>query len=188
MLAPVAAARATRNHVADAVRRAQAPPQDAVATGGPGAQVDWAPADKHGFGTSTTLTSMVWFTLEGGELTEVYFPRLDTPSLRDLQFVVTDGRSFAEAERDSTVQQTVQTDPRSLSYTQVNTDRRRRWRPIKSYVTDPRRATLLRACTTPACAPAIVCSPETDRWAAPSSPPPPSRSRRAGTRPRAAIR
>jgi glucoamylase len=42
----------------------------------------------------------VWFTLEGGELSEVYYPRLDTPSFRDLQFVVSDGHSFAEQERD----------------------------------------------------------------------------------------
>src|ERR1700742_5114273 len=59
-----------------------------VAPGAPGAKADWAPADKHGFGTSKTLASKVWFTLEGGELSEVYYPTLDTPSFRDLQFAV----------------------------------------------------------------------------------------------------
>jgi glucoamylase len=114
-----------------------------LAPGAPGAKPDWTPADKHGFGTSTTLASKVWFTLEGGELTEVYFPRLDTPSFRDLQFVVTDGRSFAAAERDATIQRTVQADPGSLAYTQINTDRARRWRLTKTYVTDPRRSTVV---------------------------------------------
>jgi glucoamylase len=114
-----------------------------VAPGAPGAKVDWAPADKHGFGTSTTLASKVWFTLEGGELTEVYYPRADTPSFRDLQFVVTDGHSFVEPERDSTVQRTVQTDPRSLTYQQVNTDQRHRWRLTKTYVSDPGRSTVM---------------------------------------------
>jgi hypothetical protein len=33
---------------------------------------NWLPADKQGFGTSRTLASKVWFTLEGGELSEVY--------------------------------------------------------------------------------------------------------------------
>src|SRR5581483_8120044 len=52
---------------------------------------DWLPADKQGFGTAASRASKVWFTLEGGELSEVYYPRLDTPSFRDLQFVVSDG-------------------------------------------------------------------------------------------------
>ncbi|MGI8571324.1 MAG: glucoamylase, partial [Solirubrobacteraceae bacterium] len=87
-----------------------------VAPGAPGAKPDFTPADKHGFGTSTAPASKVWFTLEGGELTEIYYPRLDTPSFRDLQFVVTDGHSFVETERDSTSQGTVLVDPRSLTY------------------------------------------------------------------------
>jgi glucoamylase len=114
-----------------------------VAPGAPGAKVDWAPADKHGFGTSRTTASPTWFTLEGGELTEVYYPRLDTPSFRDLQFVVTDGHSFVAPERGSTVQRTSQTDSRSLSYEQVNTDPAHRWRLTKHYVTDPARSTVL---------------------------------------------
>jgi glucoamylase len=113
-----------------------------VAPGAPGATADWAPADKHGFGTSKTLASKVWFTLESGELTEVYYPRLDTPSYRDLQFVVTDGHSFAEREQDSTVQRTTLLDPRSLTYRQVNTDKQHRWRLTKTYVSDPSRSTV----------------------------------------------
>jgi glucoamylase len=113
-----------------------------VAPGAPGAKADWAPADKHGFGTSRTRGSKVWFTLESGELTETYYPRLDTPSYRDLQFVVTDGHSFAEREQDSTVQRTTLLDPRSLTYRQVNTDKRHRWRLTKTYVSDARRATV----------------------------------------------
>ena len=113
-----------------------------VAPGAPGATADWAPADKHGFGTSKTLASKVWFTLESGELTEVYYPRLDTPSYRDLQFVVADGHSFAEREQDSNVQRTTLLDPRSLTYRQVNTDKQHRWRLTKTYVTDPGRSTV----------------------------------------------
>jgi glucoamylase len=57
---------------------------------------DWLPADKQGFGTSRTWASKVWFTLEGGELSEVYYPKLDTPSFRDLQFSV-DGAAQRDA-------------------------------------------------------------------------------------------
>jgi glucoamylase len=113
-----------------------------VAPGAPGTPADFAPADKHGFGTSRTLASKVWFTLENGELTEVYYPRLDTPSYRDLQFVVTDGHSFAEREQDSTVHRTALVDPGSLTYRQINTDKLHRWRLTKTYVTDPSRSTV----------------------------------------------
>jgi glucoamylase len=114
----------------------------AQAPGGPGAKADWAPADKHGFGTSRSRASNVWFTLEGGGLTEVYYPRLDTPSFRDLQFVVTDGHSFVERERDSSVQQTTRLAGGSFIYRQVNTDRHGRWRLTKTYVSDPARPTV----------------------------------------------
>lgn len=113
-----------------------------TAPGGPGAKPTWAPADKRGFGTSTTSAREVWFTLESGELTAVYYPRIDMPSYRDLQFAVTDGRSFVEQERDSTVQQPVRVDPRSLTDRQIDTDRRHRWRLTKTYVTDPVRSTV----------------------------------------------
>ena len=62
----------------------------AQAPGGPGANADWLPANKTGFGTSYTTASNVWFTLQDGRLSEVYYPRIDTPSVRNLDFVVTD--------------------------------------------------------------------------------------------------
>src|SRR5512133_2060822 len=62
-----------------------------AAPGAPGAVANWTPGDKEGFGTATASASTVWFTLADGELTEVYAPDLGTPSLRDLQFVVSDG-------------------------------------------------------------------------------------------------
>ncbi len=99
---------------------------------------NWLPADKQGFGTSRTLTSKVWFTLEGGGLSEVYYPRLDTPSFRDLQFAV-DG----VPESGASVHQVTLADPSSLTYRQVNTDTHDGWRLTKTYVTDPSRSTVL---------------------------------------------
>src|SRR3954451_23320003 len=64
-----------------------------TAPGAPGANAIWTPANKTGFGTSTTTTSKVWHTLQDGKLTEVYYPDLGTPSVRDLQFVVSDGKT-----------------------------------------------------------------------------------------------
>ncbi len=114
-----------------------------VAPGAPGARALWTAGNKDGFGTSTTLRSKAWFTLGGGELTEVYYPNLGTPAVRDLQFVVTDGKSWVERESEDTNHTLALTDPRSLSYQQVNTDPAGRFRITKTYTTDPSRPALL---------------------------------------------
>src|SRR3954462_2262755 len=106
------------------------------APGAPGKKPTWAPADKHGFGTSTTRASRVWFTLRAADLSEVYYPTLGTPSVRGLEFAVS-GRSFVERESRSATTSVTQSDPESLTYTQVTTSRRGRWRLTKTYVTDP---------------------------------------------------
>jgi glucoamylase len=125
-----------------------------VAPGGPGGKADWLPAKKTGFGTSYTTASKVWFTLEGGRLSEVYYPRIDTPSVRNLDFVITDGHSFAARAQDTSTSFTrfVSTDQgrreesddlTNLTYEIVNSDTVNRWRLTTTFVTDPSRATLL---------------------------------------------
>jgi glucoamylase len=123
-----------------------------AAPGAPGAKHTWAPADKHGFGTARQPGSPVWFTLRAGSLSEVYYPRVDTPSFRGLQFAITDGRTFLDRE-------TVDDDPRhieppgagvragvrpldgALAFRQVTGTRR--WRLTKTWLTDPAGATVL---------------------------------------------
>ena len=131
-----------------------------MAPGGPGGNADWLPSKKTGFGTSYTTASKLWFTLEGGRLSEVYYPLLDTPSARNIDFVVTDGQSFAIRAQDaSTSTRLVNLDhgrreehhawrkeednPNSLTYQIVNTDTANRWRLTTTFVTDPSRSTLL---------------------------------------------
>jgi glucoamylase len=114
-----------------------------TAPGAPGAKAWWTPADKDGFGTAASLDSKLWHTLEQGELTEVYYPDLGTPSIRDLQLVVTDGRTFADRERDATTHRVELVDDRSLTYRQIDTAKSGAYRIVKTYVTDPSRSTLL---------------------------------------------
>jgi glucoamylase len=114
----------------------------AGAPGAPGQASTWAPADKGGFGTSKTTRSKVWYTLENGDMSEVYYPDLGTPSVRDFQFVVSDGRTFAEKDSDSR-QKTELADPHALVYRQTNTAKSGRWRLTKTYVTDPDRSTVM---------------------------------------------
>jgi glucoamylase len=125
------------------VPAAQAGAASGVAPGAPGDRALWTPGDKDGFGTATTPSSTVWHTLGGGELTEVYYPNLGTPAIRDLQFVVTDGSTWVDREREDTRHALTLTDPRSLSYRQVNTDPQGRYRITKTYTTDPSRNALL---------------------------------------------
>jgi glucoamylase len=80
----------------------QAQAVSGTAPGAPGENAIWTPANKSGYGTATTTTSKVWHTLQDGKLTEVYYPDLGTPSVRDLQFIVSDGKTFAVRESDST--------------------------------------------------------------------------------------
>ena len=114
-----------------------------TAPGAPRAEAWWTPADKEGFGTAASLESKLWHTLEQGELTEVYYPDLGTPSIRDLQFVVTDGRTFADRERDATTHRVELVDDHSLTYRQIDTAKSGAYRIVKTYVSDPARTTLL---------------------------------------------
>lgn len=115
----------------------------AAAPGAPGEVANWTEGDKDGVGTATALESKAWLTLDDGELTEVYYPDLGTPSVRDLQFVVSDGRTFADREREDATHEVRQVDSRSLTYRQVNTAKSGRWRIVKTYVTDPERSAVL---------------------------------------------
>jgi glucoamylase len=115
----------------------------ADAPGAPGIASAWTTGAKQGLGTSTTAASKVWYTLGQGITDEVYYPQTDTPDVQDLQYVVTDGSSFADLERDATSHQVSLADPQSLTYQQVNTAGSGRYRITKTYVTDPARPALL---------------------------------------------
>jgi glucoamylase len=109
-----------------------------AAPGGPGAEAVFTPGDKQGFGTARAAASPVWFTVGGGRMTEVYYPDLSTPAVRDLQLVVTDGESFVERAQDVRVR----TEPAGdLAFRQVA--RGSGWTAVLTYVTDPNRATVL---------------------------------------------
>jgi GH15 family glucan-1,4-alpha-glucosidase len=45
------------------------------------------------------LPALVWFTFWNGIVTEVYYPTVDRPQLRDLQYLITDGKSFFHEEK-----------------------------------------------------------------------------------------
>jgi hypothetical protein len=59
------------------------------APGGPGIDPRWTHAAKVAVGTAYSTSSRVWYTLDAGCVTEVYYPTIDTPQIRDLQFLFT---------------------------------------------------------------------------------------------------
>jgi glucoamylase len=102
----------------------------------------WTEADKAGFGTARGRASKVWFTLQGGRVSEVFYPDLSTPSVRTLELTVTDG---GRTEKQSTDMTTVvsRPDERSLRFTQVSTDRDGHYRLTEELVTDPARSAVV---------------------------------------------
>jgi len=73
-----------------------------AAPGGPGMPPRWTRGAKEAVGTAYSTASRVWYTIAAGILTEVFYPTIDTPQIRDLQYLVTDGQTFFHDERRNT--------------------------------------------------------------------------------------
>src|SRR5262245_539848 len=110
--------------------------QGGEAPGAPGASANWTTGNKQGLGTSGPTGWKVWYTLSGGALSEVYYPRGDTAQARSLELAVTDGSTFVDRESEDTNQTARLVDKRALVYEQVNTAKSGRYRITKTYVTD----------------------------------------------------
>jgi len=117
--------------------------QSRPAPGAPGISPRWISSAKSGVGTAFDPISRVWFTLGYGILDEIYQPRLDRASTRDMGFIVTDGKSFFSEEKrdtDSTVSTLADGVP---AYHLVNTCKQGRFRIEKDVITDPLRNVVL---------------------------------------------
>src|SRR5579863_3235641 len=108
---PVPAVRVSMDAIADSTR---------VAPGGPGLPPRWTRGAKEAVGTAYSTASHVWYTVAAGILTEVFYTTIDTPQIRDLQFLITDGQPFFHDERRSTVSTIDCIDDASLGFNIVN--------------------------------------------------------------------
>ena len=112
------------------------------AGGGPGVEPRWTRSDKDGVGAAYSALSRVWFTVSKGILNEVYYPTVDRPQIRDLQYLITDGETFFHDERHlDNVHECLA--PYALGYRITNTDPQGRYRIIKEVVADPHRDCVL---------------------------------------------
>jgi len=113
-----------------------------MAFGGPGIEPRWTRSAKDAVGTAYSASSRVWFTLSRGILNEVYYPKLDQPQIRDLQFMVSDGETFFQDEQqlDSQIKCL---STHALGFCVTNSDPQGRYQLIKEIISDPHQPCVL---------------------------------------------
>lgn len=136
---------------------AAAAPPEGTAPHAPRRPSQWSSGIKQGFGTAyeaydpdgeysaqsaTAPISKVWFTLAQGVLTEVYWPTNDTPQVRDLQILATDGKELFE-ERTQAVSEVRWLQTGVPAYLVTNRDPKKRFTIEKTFYTDPDRDVVL---------------------------------------------
>jgi len=118
-------------------------PAQSIAFGAPGIEPRWTSSAKDGIGTAYHGASCVWFTLSHGIINETYFPHVDSPNTRDLQFLITDGETFCHEEKRDLEHKTEYPEQNALLYRLTNSDREARYRLVKEIIVDPHSSVLL---------------------------------------------
>ena len=113
------------------------------AFGAPGIPPRWTQGAKDAIGTAYSAGSTVWFTVSAGMLNEIYYPTIDRPQIRDLQYLVTDGESFFHDERRHLDSRLERFEGHALGVRIIKTDREGRYRIIKEVIADPHQSCIL---------------------------------------------
>src|SRR5713101_3467419 len=113
------------------------------AFGAPGIAPRWTQSAKDAIGTAYSAGSTVWFTVSAGILNEVYYPTIDRPQIRDLQYLVTDGESFFHDERRHLETRLEPLANNALGVRITNADREGRYRIVKEVIGDPHQPCIL---------------------------------------------
>ena len=114
-----------------------------LAFGAPGIEPRWTSSSKEGVGTAWSDASRVWFTLSHGILNEVYYPTVDRPQIRDLEFLVTDGETFFHEEKRDLASDIETLEHGALGYRVTSRDPLGRYVIVKEVIADPWRACVL---------------------------------------------
>ena len=107
------------------------------APGGPGIPPRWTRGSKDAVGTAYSTSSRIWYTVANGVVTECYFPTIDSPQLRDLQYLVSDGETFFHDERRNMLSEISSIGPSGLGCKVINRDREGRYTIEKQIIGDP---------------------------------------------------
>lgn len=117
--------------------------QGQEAFGHPGISPRWTRSEKEGVGTAYNTASRIWFTLSHGILNEVYFPTVDSPQTRDLEYLITDEESFFHEEKRDLATRLEYIDAHALGYRITKSDPEGRYRIVKEIIADPHLASVL---------------------------------------------
>jgi glucoamylase len=113
------------------------------APNGPGIEPRWTRGAKVAVGTAYSTSSRIWYTLGYGCVEEVYYPTIDSPQIRDLQFLVTDGESFFHDERRNFVGHIDCISEAALGFIATNRESEGRYSIHKTILGDPHQNCLL---------------------------------------------
>src|SRR5229473_6940498 len=114
-----------------------------TATGAPGIEPRWTHSAKDVIGTAYSTASRVWFTVSDGVLSEVYFPTLDRPQIRDAQLLVSDGETFFHDTHRDMESNIEYLGEHGLGVRIINADREGRYRLVMELISDPHQSCVL---------------------------------------------
>ena len=119
------------------------PKETGAAFGWPGIEPKWTHGGKDGVGTAYAASSRIWFTLWNGIVTEVYYPTVDRPQIRDLEYLITDGKTFFHEEKRSLTSRCERLSGHALGFVCTNADPDGRYAIVKEVITDPHLSCIL---------------------------------------------
>ncbi|MEA2213641.1 MAG: hypothetical protein QOF83_3589 [Solirubrobacteraceae bacterium] len=114
-----------------------------VAPGGPGAQSYLDMARKDCFGTARNTRSKAWFTVADGVLSDVFSPTIENSDVHTLQYVVTDGRTFADLQQRDMSYSLSSPDRSGMVCRVTSRDARHGFKLVSDYIADPARSAVL---------------------------------------------
>jgi glucoamylase len=117
--------------------------QQGEAFGAPGLEPRWTSSVKDAIGTAYSASSRVWFTCSHGILNEIYHPTIDSAQVRDMEFLVTDGETFAHEEKRDLLTTFEYFHPEALGVRYVNRDPDGRYSLTKEIICDPHHSVVL---------------------------------------------
>ena len=117
--------------------------QQGEAFGAPGTEPRWTSSLKDAVCTANAGSSRIWFTCSHGTLNEIYHPTIDRAQVRDMEFLVTDGETFAHEEKRDLVSTFEYIHQETLGIRYVNRDPEDRYSLTKENICDPHHAVVL---------------------------------------------
>ncbi|MCL4540234.1 MAG: hypothetical protein M1378_11675, partial [Bacteroidetes bacterium] len=110
---------------------------DKTAFGAPGIDPKWARGNKDGVGTAYSSDSKIWYSIWHGTLTEAYYPTVDRPQIRDMEYLISDGKTFFHEEKRHLKANTQRLSQHDLGYRIENSDPKGRYTITKEVISDP---------------------------------------------------